>query len=163
MNKIFWGLLFLFFNININQVSILPSFVGYLLIYFGMKEYNTEQGEVPAFSTAKPWVIAATVWSALFWLPLLNPGYLNVIGTALQLAVTYLIMQGVEQIEPVREIDLNSARLRKAWYVTLVCLIAAWFLGLMEAGLAVVAIIAGLIAAIVYIVAFYQCKKALEQ
>ena len=159
MNKIFWGLLFLFFDININEISILPAFVGYILIYLGMKEYE----ETPAFAKARPWVIASIVWAVIFWLPLLNPGYLSVIGTALQLLVTYFILQGVEQIEGMQQINLNSSRLRKAWYVTLVCLIAAYLMGLMTAGLAVVAMIAGFIAAIVYIVAFYQCKKTLEQ
>ena len=163
MNKIFWGLLFLFFDININQISILPAFVGYLLIYFGMKEYNVRYGAVEAYTKARPWVIAATVWAALFWLPLLNPGYLSVIGTALQLVVTYFIMQGVEQMERVWERDLNSSRLRTAWYITLVCLIVTYLAGILAAGLAVIAMIVWFVAAIIYLVAFYRCKKALEQ
>lgn len=161
MNKIFWGLLFLFFDININEISILPAFVGYLLIYFGMKEYNREHSEIPAYTKARPWVIAATVWAALFWLPLLKPGYLSVIGTALQLVVTYFIMRGVEQIESIREINLNSSRLRTAWYITLVCLIVTHLVSLLAAGLAVIAMIIWFVAAIVYIIAFYRCKKAL--
>ncbi len=163
MNKIFWGLLFLFFDININEVSILPAFVGYLLIYFGMKEYNREHSEVPAYHKAQPWIIAATVWAAIFWLPLLKAGYLSIIGTALQLVVTYFILQGVEQMEPVWARDLNSSRLRTAWYITLVCLIITYLANILATGLAVVAMIVWFIAAIVYIVAFYQCKKALEQ
>lgn len=159
MNKIFWGLLFLFFDFNINEISILPAFVGYILIYLGMKEYE----ETPAFAKARPWVIASIVWAAIFWLPLLNPGYLSVIGTALQLVVTYFIVLGVEQLEQARELDLNASRLRTAWYITLVCLIVTYLAGILAAGLAVIAMIVWFVAAIIYLVAFYRCKKALEQ
>lgn len=159
MNKIFWGLLFLFFDFKINEISILPAFVGYILIYLGMKEHE----ETPAFVKARPWVIVSIIWAAIFWLPLLNPGYLSVIGTALQLVVTYFIVLGVEQLERTREIDLNSSRLRTAWYITLVCLIAAYLASILAAGLAVVAMIVWFVAAIIYLVAFYRCKKTLEQ
>lgn len=163
MNKIFWGLLFLFFDFNINEISILPAFVGYLLICFGMKECNREYEAIPAYVKAQPWVIVAIVWSAVFWLPLLNPGYfLGVVGMVLRLVVTYFIMQGVEQLEHTQETDLNSARLRTAWYVTLVCSIVIYLMGIALSGLAVVAMIIWAVAAIIYVVAFYQCKKALR-
>ncbi|MBR3705315.1 MAG: hypothetical protein IKM11_07510 [Oscillospiraceae bacterium] len=166
MNKIFWGLIFLLFDFNIKEISILPAFVGYLLICFGMKEYNAQYEAVAAYTKARPWVIAAAVWSAIFWLPLLRPGYLSVIGTALLLAVTYFIVHGVEQMEPLHERDLGSARLRKAWYITLVCLVVSYLANILAttlaAGLAGIAMIVWLVAAIIYLVAFYRCKKALE-
>ena len=166
MNKIFWGLIFLFFDFKINEITLLPAFVGYLLIYFGMKEYHAKHDAVEAYAKARPWVIAAAVWSAVFWLPLLKAGWLSVIGTALQLAVTYFIMRGVEQMESVWELDLGASRLRSAWYVTLVCLIVAWLANILAgglaAGLAVVATIIWFVAALVYLVAFCRCKKALN-
>ena len=167
MNKIFWGLIFLFFDFKINGVTLLPAFVGYLLIYFGMKEYNAKHEAVEAYIKARPWTIAAAVWSAIFWLPLLNPSYLSVVGTALQLAVTYFIMRGVEQMEPLHARDLGAARLRTAWYIALVCLIVTYLATILAtmlaAGLAVIAMIIWFVAAIIYLVAFYRCKKALQE
>ena len=167
MNKIFWGLIFLFFDFKINEVTLLPAFVGHLLIYFGMKEYNAKYTPVAAYTKARPWVIAAAVWTAIFWLPLINPGYLSVIGTALQLAVTYFIVRGVEQMEPLHGRDLGSARLRTAWYIALVCLIVTYLANILATvlagGLAAIAMIVWFVAAIIYVVAFYRCKKALEE
>ena len=54
MNKIFLGLIFLFFNINIGNISILPAFVGYILIFMGMKDYP----QVGRFDKCRPWAIA---------------------------------------------------------------------------------------------------------
>ena len=163
MNKIFWGLLFLFFDFNINGISILPAFVGYLLIYFGMKECNREYDAISAYAKARPWAIVATVWSAVFWLPLLDLGYiLSAVGMVLRLVVTYFIVEGVEQLEHTQGTNMNSARLRTAWYVTLVCSIVIYLMGIALSGLAVVAMIVWAVAAVVYLVAFYKSKKALE-
>ena len=44
INKIFWGFLFLFININIGPIDIMPSVIGYLLIASGittMEEDNS--------------------------------------------------------------------------------------------------------------------------
>ncbi len=159
VKKIFWGLLFLLINININQISITPSFIGYILICLGMKEYE----EVTAFNKTRPWVIVGGVWSAVFWLPIINIGYLNVIGLILELYVTYQIMRGMGELEQTRGLDLRSEKLRTAWCVEAVCNVLTWLLGLMQAGLAFVTMIVGVVAAIVYIVAFYRSQKALEE
>ena len=42
ISKAAWGYFFLYFNINFNNVSILPSFVGYLLFLSVIKLLNNE-------------------------------------------------------------------------------------------------------------------------
>ena len=37
-NKIFWGFIFLIFHINLGSIKLLPDFISYMVIYFGIKE-----------------------------------------------------------------------------------------------------------------------------
>jgi len=46
-----WGYFFLYFNININQVSLLPSFVGYLLFLSAVSLLQEEQRELSLLRT----------------------------------------------------------------------------------------------------------------
>ena len=41
-NKIFWGFIFLIFHINLGSIKLLPDFISYIIIYFGIKELLEE-------------------------------------------------------------------------------------------------------------------------
>lgn len=41
-NKIFWGLIFVVFNINLGPINILPDFLGYFLISIGLSAIQNE-------------------------------------------------------------------------------------------------------------------------
>lgn len=158
MNKIFWGLLFLMFDINIGSVSIIPDFIGYILIYLGMKEMGAEQ----TFSKAKPWMIASVIFAVVFWLPLWGEGIAvlaMLVGTVLHLTVTNYIVQGVDERANGYP---DTAGLHKAWNVMAVCqvlsLLLIW-LGLW----AIIAVIISFVAAIAFIVSFHSCKKQLGE
>ncbi len=159
MNKIFWGLLFLLININIGGVSITPSFVGYILIYFGMK-----QMEVPeTFKKARLWIVAGGVLNLLFWLPVWGEGLnflVSFVGALLHVTVTYEIVQAVNEERDRQNTSLDTNGLHKAWVVTAVCEILAiplvWLGGWLT-------IIISFVAAIVYIAAFNECKKVLGE
>lgn len=43
-NKIFWGIMLVYVNVNIGSFDILPNFIGFLLIYFGINELIKETG-----------------------------------------------------------------------------------------------------------------------
>lgn len=155
MRKIFWGLLFLLIDLKINEISLTPAFVGYILIYMGMGEISAPQ----AFQKAKPWAIAGIIWTALFWLPLIDLGELSILtglaGTAIHLVVTWQLVQAV------KEMGLDSEPLRQVWVFVAVFEVlssALVFLG----WIALIAIIICFIAQVVYIVRFNRCKKALE-
>lgn len=38
LNKVFWGLLFVLIDFNINHFDILPDFIGYIIVVFGLSE-----------------------------------------------------------------------------------------------------------------------------
>lgn len=161
MNKIFWGLLFLFFNFNINNLDILPNFVGYLLIAYGMSEVK----ESGIFASAQPLAFGAALYAAITWvMDILGSslGWITVlmgmISLVLQLLVTYRIVMGVKELEPIRERDLGAGSLNKAWQIMAVGSVLGYLLALFAPVSAVVAIIVAILAAVYYIYRFYQSK-----
>lgn len=48
--KIFWGFVFATFHINLGAIQIVPTFIGYIIIYLGIekiaKDYNLKEGSV---------------------------------------------------------------------------------------------------------------------
>lgn len=158
MNKIFWGLIFLFFNITIDGISILPAFVGYILIFMGMGDYP----QAEYFGQARLWAVAGAILTGITWLPVLDLGIIGVVaGTVIQLMVTHLLVKGVMVLEVLYSVDLNAARLNKAWNVMAIGIAASLVMSWMMSGLALAALVVGLVAAVVYIVAFYRCKQAM--
>lgn len=159
MRKIFWGLLFLLIDIKIGGVSITPAFVGYILIYLGMRD----MGAPESFGKARGWIIAGGIWTALFWLPILGDygwfiGLLtSAVGTAIHLVVTYRIVEAVDELH----CPADTGSLHTAWVVLAVCSVIA-VLGALVPGIALIAVIVALVASIIYIVLFNRCKKAME-
>lgn len=60
-----WGYFFLNFNFNLNNVSFLPSFVGYLLLLFAINKLSGERRDL---ALLKPLAILLAGWEALDWL-----------------------------------------------------------------------------------------------
>lgn len=72
IGKVAWGYLFVYFNLNINSVSLLPAFVGYLLFLSAINNLREEERELELL---KPLGIILTVWHGLNWLgSFLNAG-----------------------------------------------------------------------------------------
>lgn len=64
ISKVAWGYLFLYFDINIGTVSILPSFVGYILFLQAIKLLEDEERELTLISTLG-FILA--VWNVIEW------------------------------------------------------------------------------------------------
>jgi hypothetical protein len=41
-NRLFWGMIFLLFHINIGYISIIPNFIGYLFIFSGLNILSSQ-------------------------------------------------------------------------------------------------------------------------
>ena len=65
ISKAAWGSFFLYFNINFNDVSILPSFVGYLLFLSAIKLLNNEERELSLLRTLG---VIMALWTGVEWL-----------------------------------------------------------------------------------------------
>jgi hypothetical protein len=56
-NKLFWGTVFIILKINIGPIDILPDFVGYLIMFFGICELSSQKiyyakGKLPSLILA---------------------------------------------------------------------------------------------------------------
>ena len=65
ISKAAWGYFFLYFNININNVSILPSFVGYLLFLSAINLLKEEERELSLLRTLG---VIMALWTGAEWL-----------------------------------------------------------------------------------------------
>ena len=65
ITKAAWGYFFLYFDINLGSVSILPSFVGYCLFLSAINCLKEEEKELPLLLTL---VKILAVWHAITWL-----------------------------------------------------------------------------------------------
>lgn len=65
IGKVAWGYVFLYFNININAVSLLPAFVGYLLFLSAIRALEGTERELSLLYI--PGVLLS-VWHVVDWL-----------------------------------------------------------------------------------------------
>ena len=64
ITKAIWGFIFLYFDINFGAVSILPSFVGYILFLSAIRALQEEERELSLLRTIG---ILLTIWHFAKW------------------------------------------------------------------------------------------------
>lgn len=60
-----WGYIFLYFNININQISLLPAFVGYILFLAAIAQLRCEERGLTLIHTLG---VILMLWNAAAWM-----------------------------------------------------------------------------------------------
>ena len=65
ISKAAWGYFFIYFNININTVSLLPSFIGYLLFISAINYLKDEERELSLLHTLG---VILTLWHGAQWI-----------------------------------------------------------------------------------------------
>lgn len=65
ISKAAWGYFFIYFNININTVSLIPSFVGYLLFLSAIEHLKDEERELSLLHTLGVILVG---WHSVAWL-----------------------------------------------------------------------------------------------
>ena len=170
MQKIFWGLLFLFIDISLGSLSITPSWVGYLLIRSGMGDVS----ESAVFQRTRTLAAWAAAFSGVIWLqPLLNISIqfpsvffsliMTGIGLSLQLLITYRIVEGVRELETVYGRDMQSSRLLTGWKIMLAGILIAFGLMIFLSELAAAGLILTAVAAVYYVVKFYRAMRIYKE
>lgn len=140
MKKLMLGFVFIFldFNLNLNEVSInlLPSFVGYILLYMGLGEMMKE---VPRYGKIRIFCSVMVAVDFITWIcnllglaTMLEDVLVSVAGAeALYLLITlamtvvsyyisYQIVMGIADIEKKNEYSLGAGRLEKVWLIMVV-------------------------------------------
>lgn len=64
ISKAIWGYFFLYFNINLGTISILPSFIGYILF---LKSIDLLQEEERELSLLKTLGVILGIWEGIQW------------------------------------------------------------------------------------------------
>ena len=169
---IFIGYILIFFHIRIMGIDILPNFVGYFLIYLGLRELT---GRSPRFETAKTLsliLLAATVVINVFSIAgySFNTAVLTVANLALvvvSLWLMYLINKGLGDIETGENVALNSQKLLKIWKfqvaATVLATVFSIFPTQITAIIALVFAVAAVVVNILFLINLYKAKKALDE
>ena len=173
MKKLFWGFFFIYLNftLNINQYSLnmIPDFVGYILLIQGAKSLEEESH---FFQGIRPFATGMALYTAILWLATLfgvNSGdwlsqLLNLGAMILALYISWVLIQGVKDMERSKNAELNGARLYMRWKWLLIVQIAAKVVYLIAklaeidtfAGLSTGLAIAGLYLIVLYLGAWYR-------
>ena len=162
MFKIFIGLFFLFLDFNVGGISVTPAFVGYFLIWKGMKETTESMNYQMRHSQA---LLACGV-SAIYWARSFFDQSYGMVGMILmmavmilQLMVTQNLNNGVVELQTLNNIDLRARQLVMMWNVMAVGSIAVIFTRLLMPVLMVAAALVYFAGCVGYTAFYYQAAS----
>lgn len=128
MNKIFIGLFFVFIDVNItlgnSAISMIPDFIGYILIYFGLKQMEEESYW---FGRTKSLVIVMFIYSTFGFfsdltglIPTVVSGKIAVVligylSTIAGLYIAWSIIKGIQDMETEKEHNFFGRRSMASW------------------------------------------------
>lgn len=171
MNFIFWGFLFIIFDCSLNIGSMilgfLPDFLGYFLIWTGLRSIL---GESDSFSRIRPLCLVlggyglvvyvmdlAGITMALSWFVL----FFAILSVAGRLSVTWHFVKGLEEMEQRSGRELGASLLRERWKmfaVFQVVAIGCAFIPLLN----LAGVLASLVANILFMMAVYSTGKCVN-
>lgn len=169
MKKIFWGLIFIFFNYSINisnmNLGLIPDFIGYLLMLSGIKELISES---EYFSKVRPVLMGMTILSLIFYVfDLLGMGVttsavlvilINIIAVVGSLYSSYMITCGVVDMEKNQHLELAADKLMYKWKVKAMFLILGYLVIFIPIA-SLICMLVSLIFSIIYLFDFNQSKN----
>ena len=71
VGQVAWGYIFIYFNINLGPIDILPNFVGYIFI---LNSIDALAKEEKSTILLKPLIYVLIVWEVLKWI---NNGFVS--------------------------------------------------------------------------------------
>jgi len=130
--QIFWGLVLIIVDININHFDILPDIIGYILVAIGCRGLTTES---PRFSTAGTlsWVMVIIV--LLGYAVRSNAGsWFGLVSAALDCTMMWFLLGGVMDLAASRQRMDLSERASNGRIAYVAIMAAATLLGLLAQG-----------------------------
>ena len=192
MKRIFAGIVFIFVNLEIFSIDVLPNFVGYILLILGVRELLPDSkinraaqgllavgglvhlaaqvyGVVSSFSagTQQLFNIAASIPTPNPFFAVGLPMLISVVTLLLFWAVPIsLILQGISQLEGVEKSDMSTINI--AWVISLVAAFLSYpthFLPMQFEGEAIplIFVAASLIAMLVFILFLSKLQRKMEK
>jgi len=170
-----WGYFFIYFNINLNNVSILPSFIGYLLFLSAINCLCQEERELNLLRTLG---VILTVWHIASWLASWGSidldGTLQVVDIIIGVVNIYFHFQLLTNLASIaakhqsedHEFDAKLLRYRTMQTVMLTAVIVLGYLAKWQTELVTVIsvgmIIVYLIVAILLMKALFDLRRCLR-
>ncbi len=179
MSKIFLGLIFIFFNFSIDfsflitiKLNFLPDFIGYILIYFGLKEmtkYSKKFKDLMPISIAM--MILATISDSLSFfminINLIINLVFNIALTSFLVYSLYKIIKEIKNIEKHEKNNYGSKLLSKTWWFFAISLYISYIIyfislitnkNLITTEITIISILIQLI----FIIIFYRSKHLFD-
>lgn len=168
MRNIFIGLLLVFLDFNLNlgnsTIALLPDFVGYIILSKGLLELEAESER---FIKARPYSIGMAVYTGIiFLLDLFGISKLSqyidfilgIVAMAVLLYISYIIVDGIKEMEVKHNVELNGEKLAYFWkWWALVSVVT--FVLLLVPPLALVSVIVSVVVSILFLVAINTSKN----
>ena len=172
MKQIFWGMFFILLNFNFTfnnyyVLGLIPAFVGYWILRRGLAELADQSG---MFQKALPFTLPMGICTAILWAGDLL-GIWNGIGIgmltgiaviAINYYVTYLVVEGIRELERERDAFLYGEQLHKVWLITLGLNLAIYVVIFIPV-IRFLTILAGLALGIYFVVLFYRAWRLYEK
>ena len=169
MNRIFFGLLLVFINFNLDigasRIGLVPDFLGYIFMLRGTAELIQYSSR---FEKTRPYITAMIGYTLILYVLDLfgfsRMGGVGIIGVLLGFAslcaslyISFNIVMGVKDIEIMRAQDLNGDKLLSIWKLQAVMLAAVHFLIIIPP-LAIICMLTGFLVTVYFLVVFYRTK-----
>lgn len=121
--KLFWGLVLVYCDFKINQVDLLPDFVGYLLVALGCSDLNRH---IPRFSASYVAALALIVLSIVDMLIATEPAF-ALVCAVVNCVMIWSLFGGLADLagQYARRDLIEKANFRRTFYVIFSAL--AWF------------------------------------
>lgn len=172
ISRIAWGYFYLYFNLNIGTVDLLPSFAGYLLFLSAMGKLEQEERTL---SLLRPFATGLFLWHTaqwlLSWIGVGLDGLSQPVDLLVELINLYFHFQLLTDIASIAarhrtglEARLLHCRTLQTLMLTAICLLSAvspWLPELWQT-LSILSTIAYLIAGIVLLFALFRLKRTLQ-
>lgn len=172
MNRLFWGLLFVALDFELNPgsvtIGLLPDFIGWYLLMKGMEALAEENRY---FDRGRHWAFALCLLNVvLYGADLLNPSGMNAFamwmlglaGLCVGVYVTGSMIRGIRQMEEDHHRQLHSEKLKIMWMIQAVMgILAHLFSWLPLVGEFTAA--AAVVTAVCLLIAMYGTAKCYEE
>ncbi|WP_427340742.1 hypothetical protein [Caloranaerobacter sp. DY30410] len=170
-SKIFWGFIFLF-DFRLNGVDIIPDFIGFILIYFGLQKLVEKNNN---FELAKNLAFPLIFISVFDIYQIQKPGIniitmsgigliIGAVFTILSLIMVYRICLGISEMANGRSENELATKSMNRWTLYLINQIIIWFILLtsfvFKNTLTILALTVIIISFVVYILMLMLFKEA---
>ena len=172
MKGIFWGFFFIFLNFNFtingHTLNLLPTFVGYILLYRAAGDLKEESSR---FESLRPFAVGMAIYTGILWVgDLLGATgggswldtILSLAALVISLYISWGVVQAILEMESARGADLNGASVRTAWFVLLAAQIAGTLGAMLWGILALLALAALLVGVIWFLAALWKSAKCYD-